>query len=69
MPVSPAQNAILALVVSADGVSPDSEKTMKVKDWPPSMSTKETQQFHQNFATILKPLHKLTEQLFKWNEY
>jgi len=70
----------LGHIVSADGVSPDPEKTVKVKDWPPPMTTQETQQFlglanyyrHfiKDFATIAKPLHKLTEkkQPFKRTE-
>ena len=66
--------------VSADGVSPDLDKTLKAKEWPPPTSTQETQQFLglanyyrwfiKHFATIAKPLHKLTEkkQPFKWTE-
>ena len=64
--------------MSANGVSPDPEKTVKVKDWPTPTSRQETQQFLglanyyrrfiKDFATIAKPLHKLTEkkQSFKW---
>ena len=68
----------LGHIVSANGVSPDPDKTVKVKDWPTPTSRQETQQFLglanyyrrfiKDFATIAKPLHKLTEkkQSFKW---
>ena len=61
----------LGHVISREGIAPDSSKTDKVASWPTPLSTKEVQQFLgfssyyrrfvQNYATIAKPLHRLTE--------
>ena len=69
----------LGHIVSADGVSTDPQKIDKVANWPIPTSKREVQQFLGlanyyrrfvgNFATIAKPLHKLTEKTvkFDWN--
>ena len=69
----------LGHIISPDGVSPDQEKTNKVKEWPSPTSVKEVQQFLglasycrrfiKGFASIAAPLHKLTEKqtVFNWN--
>ena len=68
----------LGHIVSTDGVSPDPEKSEKVKNWPKPTSVKEVQQFLglasyyrrfiKNFASVAAPLHKLTEKhsVFHW---
>ena len=70
----------LGHIVSGDGVATDPSKVEKVKTWPTSTSTKETQsflgfasyyrRFIRNFAQIAKPLHKLAERnvAFRWTE-
>ena len=70
----------LGHIISSVGISPDPSKTSKVKEWPRPTSVQETQQFLglanyyrrfvENFATIAKPLHQLTEKKapFKWTE-
>ena len=65
------QVTFLGHTVSAQGVSPDPEKTDRVRSWPEPQSAKEIQQFLglanyyrrfiKNFATMAKPLHRLTE--------
>ena len=68
----------LGHIVSKDGVRTDPRKTAKVAEWPPPTSRKEVQQFLglasyyrrfiQNFSTVAKPLHRLTEKTakFEW---
>ena len=72
----------LGHIVSTHGITPDPQKTSKVKEWPwPTPTTvKEVQQFLglanyyrrfiQDFATIAKPLHRLTEsnRPFQWTK-
>ena len=58
-------------MVSIDGITADTEKTLKVANWPTPTSVQEVQQFLglasyyrrfiKNFATIAKPLRKLSE--------
>ena len=65
------QVTYLGHVVSAQGVSPDPEKTSKIKSWPVPQSAQEVQRFLglanyyrrfiKDFATMAKPLHRLTE--------
>ena len=64
--------------ISPDGIATDSSKTDKVKKWPTPTSQREVKQFLgfvsyyrrfiKDFATIAKPLHRLTEKnvQFKW---
>ena len=72
-----AQVTYLGHVVSAQGVSPDPEKTSKIKSWPIPQSAQEVQRFLglanycrfiKDFATMAKPLHRLTEKgvAFSW---
>ena len=68
----------LGHIVSAEGVQTDPSKTEKVAQWPVLKSRKEVQQFlglanyyrrfMRDFATIAKPLHRLTEKTakFEW---
>ena len=68
----------LGHIVSREGVQPDPRKVEKVMSWPEPTTRKEVQQFLglanyyrrfvQNFATIAKPLHRLTEKTthFMW---
>ena len=70
----------LGHIVSRDGVHPDPGKVEKVANWPRPQTRKEVQQFLglanyyrrfvQDFATIAKPLHRLTEKTarFEWTE-
>ena len=70
----------LGHIVSTHGITPDPQKTSKVKEWPTSTTVKEIQQFLglanyyrrfiQDFATIAKPLHRLTEhnRTFQWTK-
>ena len=72
------QVEFLGHIVSADGVRTDPSKTEKVAQWPVPTNRKEIQQFlglanyyrrfMNNFATIAKPLHSLTEKTakFEW---
>ena len=67
-------------IVSAEGVITDPGKVDKVKHWPQPTSGKEVHQFLglanyyrrfvKDFATIARPLHKLTEKIakFQWTE-
>ena len=64
--------------VSEEGISTDPEKVQTIKEWPQPRNVKEVRQFVglasyyrkfiRSFATIRKPLHKLTkkDQLFVW---
>ena len=68
----------LGHLISREGVSTDPAKINKVARWPTPQSAKEVQQFLglagyyrrfvQDFATIAKPLHHLTEKTarFEW---
>ena len=70
----------LGHIVSADGIHTDPNKTVKFAHWPTPTSKKEVQQFLglanyyrrfvRNFATLVKPLHRLTEKTatFEWTE-
>ena len=72
------QVTYLGHVVSAQGVSPDPEKTSQIESWPMPQSAKDVQRFLglanyyrrfiKSFATIAKPLHRLTEKgvAFSW---
>ena len=63
--------AFLGHIVSAEGIAKDPSKTDAVSKWPTPLSKKEVQQFLalanyygrfvKNFASISKPLHRLTE--------
>eukprot|EP00731_Ephydatia_muelleri_P025168 Em0017g251a len=63
--------AFLGHIVSAEGIATDPSKTDAVSKWPTPLSKKEVQQFLglanyyrrfvKNFASISKPLHRLTE--------
>jgi len=70
----------LGHIVSADGVRTDPAKTEKVAQWPIPTSRREVQQFLglanyywrfvKDFASITKPLHRLTEKTakFEWTD-
>lgn len=70
------QVEFLGHIVSRDGVHTDPRKTAKVAKWPTPNSKKEVQQFLglanyyrrfvQDFSTIAKPLHRLTEKTVKF---
>ena len=71
----------LGHVISPGGITTDSSKTDKVNKWPIPTSQREIRQFLgfvsyyrrfiKNFATIAKPLHRLTEKnaQFKWTSH
>ena len=64
-------------IVSEDGVRTDQAKTEKVARWPVPKTKREVQQFLglanyyrcfvKDFATIAKPLHRLTEKICKFD--
>ena len=68
----------LGHIVSREGVATDPSKTEKVANWPVPQNKREVQQFLglasyyrrfvRDYATIAKPLHRLTEKNapFKW---
>jgi len=70
----------LGHVVSRQGIATDPAKTNKVSGWPTPTTVKEVQQFLGlascyrrfvcNFATLAKPLYKLTERgwIFQWTK-
>ena len=72
--------AFLGHEVSDQGIATDPAKIQAVRDWPEPKSTTEVRQFVglasyyrkfiPNFATICKPLHKLTEKnsKFVWSD-
>ena len=72
--------AFLGHEVSEQGIATDPAKACAVEDWPQPKSVTEVRQFVgltsyyrkfiPNFATICKPLHKLTEKIssFVWSE-
>ena len=69
----------LGHILSREGVQADTSKIEKVVTWPKLNSTKEVQRFLgfmsyycrfiQNFTSIAKPLHRITERAapFKWS--
>lgn len=70
--------AYLGHIVSAKGVATDPQKVKKVVEWPTPQNISEVRQFVglasyyrrfvENFATLAKPLHKLTKKYarFSW---
>ena len=70
----------LGHIVSATGVAVDPDKTEKVAQWPIPVDRREVQQFLglanyyrrfvRDFATIARPLHRLTEKMapFEWTD-
>ena len=72
--------AFLGHIVSDQGIAPDPTKVAAITNWPTPRNRKEVQQFLglgnyyrrfiQDFATIAKPLHRLTEKdrEFLWTE-
>ena len=74
------QVRFLGHIVSADGVRTDPAKTEKVAQWPIPKSRRKVQQFLglanyykrfvKDFASIAKPLHRLTEKTakFEWTD-
>ena len=78
MPVLQHKVYFLGHIISAEGITPDPSKSVKVEEWPVSTSVKEIQQFLglasyyrrfvKDFAAIAVPLHKLTEKTtsFRW---
>ena len=70
-----AQVTYLGHVVSAQGVSPDPEKTSQIKSWPIAQEVQQFlglvnyyRRFIKDFTTMAKPLHRLTEKgvAFSW---
>ena len=71
------QVEFLGHIVSADGIRTDTAKTEKVTQWPVPKTKRGVQQFLglanyyrrivKDFATISKPLHRLTEKNCKFN--
>ena len=71
------QVEFLGHIVSADGIRTDRAKTEKVAQWPVPKTKRGVQQFLglanyyrrfvKDFATIAKPLHRLTEKNCKFN--
>ena len=73
-----AQVNYLGHIVSEKGIAADPAKTTKIATWPTPSTTREVQQFMglanyyrrfiQDFATVARPLHRLTEKgrLFQW---
>ena len=65
-------------VISSEGIVTDPSKTQRITEWPTSSSVQEVKQFVglasyyrrfiQNFASVSRPLHRLTERgrPFKW---
>lgn len=72
------QVTYLVHVISRDGIATDPAKTERVASWPTPTSKREVQQFLgfagyyrkfvKDFATIARPLHRLTERTasFTW---
>ena len=72
------QVTFLGHIVSEDGVATDPQKISKVASWPVPISQHKVRQFLglasyyrkfiKGFATVAKPLHRLTEKtaVFKW---
>ena len=70
----------LGHIVSAEGVTTDPAKVEKVENWPLPTCKRDVQQFLglanyyrrfiKDFATVAKPLHKLTEKItkFQWTQ-
>ena len=70
-----AQVTYLGHVVSAQGVSPDPEKTSKIKSWPIAQEVQQFlglvnyyRRFIKDFTTMATPLHRLIEKgvAFSW---
>ena len=69
--------AYLGHIVSAKGVAPDPQKIQKVTEWPAPQNVSEVRQFVglasyyrrfvKDFATVAKPLHKLTKKYARFN--
>jgi hypothetical protein len=69
--------AYLGHIVSAKGVAPDPQKIQKVTEWPAPQNVSEVRQFVglasyyrrfvKDFATVAKPLHKLTKKYERFN--
>ena len=58
----------LGHVISSEGIATDPSKTHRITEWPTPRSVQEVKQFIsyyrrfiQNFASIARPLHRLTE--------
>ena len=74
------QVTYLGHIISAEGIATDPEKTKQVAQWPVPTTQREVQQFLglanyyrrfvRGYATIAKPLHKLTEKTaeFRWTK-
>lgn len=70
----------LGHVVGRDGLEPDPQKLLAVKEWPVPENKRQVRaflglcsyyrKFVESFSTVARPLHELTEQRFKfcWNE-
>ncbi len=68
--IAPEEGA-LGHIISEEGIQADPQKTSYIKEWPTPTSIGELIQFLglatyyrkflQNFATIVAPLHRLTE--------
>jgi len=67
----------LGVIIGEDGVRMEKEKVQGVIEWPISKNMKNVQKllglanyyrrFVKDFATIAKPLHKMTRKETKWN--
>ena len=76
--VQPTKCQFLQQKVTSNGITPDSEKTLKVKQWPIPSSRVDVKKilglanyyrrFVKDFATCARPLHELTEKnfAFRW---
>ena len=74
------QVCYLGHIISSKGIATDPSKTSKITKWPIPTTVQQVQQllglasyyrkFIKDFATIAKPLHRLTEQgrPFRWTE-
>ena len=74
------QVCYLGHIISSKGIATDPSKTSKITKWPIPTTVQQVQQFLglasyyrkfiKDFATVAKPLHRLTEQgrPFRWTE-